>query len=188
MEPPAALVVSSGLQPTTSVTAQLRSRSHMTRDTTEQAVGGRPARWPAVAGVVLVVATPVATWWLVGDLSTQLPDPDHLIRPVDIGDTAEHVVGVGAVVLAAASVVALVVAGRRGRVDRGWWPVLVELLLAGALGGAGWRVLTAGVIGANIGAGFVLGVGAPVVVFLVGSAVYDWLSLGARRRRRRPRG
>ena len=159
----------------------------MTRGRTDKAASERPARWPGMAGVVLVTAMPVATWWLVGDLSTELPDPDYLIRPLDIGDTAEHVIGVGAVVLMAASGLALVVAGLRGRVDRRWWLVLGEMSVAGALIGAGSRVLTAGVIGANIGAGLVLGVGVPIVVFLVGSAVVDWLSLRARRRRR-PQG
>lgn len=129
----------------------------------EEVAGERPARWPAVAMVALIVAVPVATWWAVGDLSTDLPDPDYQIRPFDIGHTTEQVAGVSAAVLAAAAVVALIHAGRAGRFDRRWWPVLVELMLAGALCGAGWRVLTAGVIGANIGAGLVLWVGAPMV-------------------------
>jgi hypothetical protein len=107
--------------------------------------------------VALIVAVPVATWWAVGDLSTDLPDPDYQIRPFDIGHTTEQVAGVSAAVLAAAAVVALIHAGRAGRFDRRWWPVLVELMLAGALCGAGWRVLTAGVIGANIGAGWCCG-------------------------------
>ena len=58
--------------------------------------GERPARWPAVAMVALMVAVPVATWWAVGDLSTDLPDPDYQIRPVAIGHTTEQVAGVTA--------------------------------------------------------------------------------------------
>jgi hypothetical protein len=102
-------------------------------------------------------------------------------RSFDIGHTTEQVAGVSAAVLAAAAVVALMHAGRAGRFDRRWWPVLVELMLAGALCGAGWRILTAGVIGANIGAGLVLWVGAPIVAALVGLAVFDWLSVRAQR-------
>jgi hypothetical protein len=151
---------------------------------TEQVASGRGARWPAVAGVVLVGAMPVATWWLVGDLSTEIADPDYLIRPVQIEGMAANVVGLGAVVLAAGSVVTLVVAGARGRLARSWWPVLVELVLAGGLCGAGWRVLTAGVIGANIGAGLVMIVGGPIVAALVSMAVDDWLSLRAQPRGR----
>jgi hypothetical protein len=153
----------------------------MRRSGNQQGAGERPARWPAVAMGALIVAVPVATWWAVGDLSTDLPDPDYQIRPFDIGQTTEQVAGVSAAVLAAAAVVALVGAGRAGRFDRRWWPVLVELMLAGALCGAGWRVLTAGVIGANIGAGLMLWVGAPIVAALVGLAVFDWLSVRAQR-------
>jgi hypothetical protein len=151
----------------------------MRRSGNQEVAGERPARWPAVAMVALIVAVPVATWWAVGDLSTDLPDPDYQIRPVAIGDTTEQVAGVSAAVLAVAAVVALIHAGRAGRFDRRWWPVLVELMLAGTLCGAGWRVLTAGVIGANIGAGLVLWVGAPIVAALVGLAVFDWLSVRA---------
>ena len=159
----------------------------MTRVNAEQPAGERPARWPAVAGAVLVVAMPVAVWWLVGDLSTETADPDHFLRPVDVGDTAEAVVGVAAVVLVTASVVAMVVAGRRGRVDRRWWRVLVELVLAGGLCGVGSRVLTAGVIGANIGAGFVMVFIAPIVAALLSWALLDWLSLRESRARQPPR-
>jgi hypothetical protein len=183
-----AIMVSSTLRPTIGVTGAMRSRRQMTRGKAEQRAGERPARWPAVAGVVLVVAMPVASWWLVGDLSTETADPDYFLRPVDLGDTAQHVVGVGAVVLVAASAVALVVAGWRGRLDRRWWSVLVELVLAGGLCGAGWRVLTAGVIGANIGAGFVMVVVAPIVAALVSLAVLEWLSLRTQRRPPRTRG
>jgi len=151
----------------------------MRRSGNQEVAGERPARWPAVAMVALIVAVPVATWWAVGDLSTDLPDPDYQIRPVAIGDTTEQVAGVSAAVLAVAAVVALIHAGRAGRFDRRWWPVLVELMVAGTLCGAGWRVLTAGVIGANIGAGLVLWVGAPIVAALVGLAVFDWLSVRA---------
>jgi len=140
----------------------------MRRSGNEKEAGGHPARWPSVAAVALIAAVPVATWWAVGDPSTDLPDPDYQIRPLDIGQTTEQIAGVIATVLAAAAVVALVGAGRAGRFDRRWWPVLVELVLAGALCGVGWRVLTAGVIGANIGAGLVLWVGAPMVAALVG--------------------
>jgi hypothetical protein len=153
----------------------------MRRSGNQEVAGERPARWPAVAMVALIVAVPVATWWAVGDLSTDLPDPDYQIRPVAIGHTTEQVAGVTAAVLAVAAVVTLIHAGRAGRFDRRWWPVLVELMVAGTLCGAGWRVLTAGVIGANIGAGLVLWVGAPIVAALVGLAVFDWLSVRAQR-------
>ena len=42
-----------------------------------------------------------------------------------------------------------------------------ELLAAGFIAGASWRVMTAGVIGANIGAGLVIMLGGPLVLGLV---------------------
>jgi len=44
-------------------------------------------------------------------------------------------------------------------------------MAAGFITGAGWRVMTAGVIGANIGAGFVIMVGSPLVTALLVWAV-----------------
>lgn len=41
------------------------------------------------------------------------------------------------------------------------------LVLAGVGAGAGWRILTAGVIGASIGAGFVVVFGVPTLVFVL---------------------
>jgi hypothetical protein len=50
------------------------------------------------------------------------------------------------------------------------------VVAAGFIAGAGWRVLSAGVAGANIGAGFVVLLGGPMVLVLLvwamGFAVY----------------
>lgn len=141
-----------------------------------------PGRWPVVAGVVLVLATPVAVWWMVGDLTTtEVPDPDYLIAPVPMPATVERLLGVSAVLLVLATAVALLGATRADRVPARWWGVLAPLLAAGALSGVGWRVVTAGVVGANIGGGAVL-LGGPVIVLaLVGVA-----AVVARPLRRRP--
>jgi hypothetical protein len=56
--------------------------------------------------------------------------------------------------------------------------VLIPLLAAGFIAGAGWRVLTAGVVGTNIGAGFVTIIGGPLVVVLVAWALGYALYLG----------
>ena len=128
------------------------------------------ARWAALApALILVLAVPVAAWWLVGDQST-VPvsmDPDYAFRPWRIGPVAARAAGLGS--LAAGGVAAAVLIGvtLRGRLDVRWWAVLVPLLAAGSIAGAGWRVLTAGVIGANIGAGLVVMEGGPVVAGLL---------------------
>jgi hypothetical protein len=124
-------------------------------DTTPRRVprppGGRPTRWLVLAGVALVLATPIAVWWMVGDRTTTS---------------------------------ALLGATWRGRFPATWWGVLVPLLVAGAFCGAGWRVITAGVVGANIGGGLLLVSGVPIVVTLIGVAVVVAWSL--RRQRRHP--
>ena len=66
----------------------------------------------------------------------------------------------------AVPVAVLVVAARSRPLD-GWWTVLALLCAAGALAAAGSRVVTAGVVGANIGGGLFLLFGAPVVLALV---------------------
>jgi type IV secretory pathway VirB2 component (pilin) len=84
-----------------------------------------------VAGVALIVAVSLATWWLVGPQSLEDTPP----RPANL---AEHVVGVVACVVAVAACVALVVAARTGRMDLRWRPTIVALSLAGVP--AGWAV------------------------------------------------
>lgn len=49
--------------------------------------------------------------------------------------------------------------------------MLISLLAADFIAGAGWRVMTAGVIGANIGAGMVIMIGGPVFAALLVSAL-----------------
>ncbi len=146
----------------------------------------RRAALPACAG--LVVAFPVATWWLVGDLSTvpASADPDFAFRPFDIGPAAERAAGVGSVLLAAVTLAILVWFTVRQVFDARWWSVLVPLLAAGFIAGAGWRVMTAGVIGANIGAGFVILFGSPAVAALLAWALARSIAIGLVHRPRHP--
>jgi formate hydrogenlyase subunit 3/multisubunit Na+/H+ antiporter MnhD subunit len=92
------------------------------------------AKWAIVpAAVGLVMAIPIATWWLVGDQSTvpASADPDYAFRPLDIGLGAERAAGIGSTVLAVVTLLALVWAARRHHLDTRWWRVLVPLLAAG---------------------------------------------------------
>lgn len=110
------------------------------------------------AAAVLVLATPVATWWVVGDQSTVpvTADPDYAFRPWDISPAVARAAGFGSLALAIAAAVLLAWATARRQLAARWWAVLVPLVVVGVLAGAGWRVMTAGVIGVNIGAGFYL--------------------------------
>jgi hypothetical protein len=159
------------------------SVSGMTGIGSDQAAGRRPPWWAALAAVALVVAMPVATWWLVGDLTEpdfkrRLQadgdpairagyDPDYMFRPFDLAPATERAAGVVAVVLVVAAVVVLLLAWRTGRLHVGWWGVLGLLSLVGAGSGWGWRVMTAAVSGGNIGGAAVLYLGGPIGLVLV---------------------
>ena len=124
----------------------------------------RAARHALIASIVLAAAAPVATWSVVGDLSSPgITDPDYMFRPLDIPGPVELVLGLVATAAVLGSVWVLVRAFHRGEVDRAWSPVVVFPAVAGVVAGFSWRVLTAGGIGANIGGGLIL-LGAPFVV------------------------
>ncbi|TJZ55712.1 hypothetical protein FCH28_10370 [Streptomyces piniterrae] len=123
-----------------------------------------------MAAAVLAAAVPVATWGLLGRHDHQGVPPselDHAVEPLDIPAGLEAAIGVVALLLVGACTALLVRASRRGTFDRRWWQVLGPLLVAGLVIGSGWRVLTAGVVGANIGAGLVIMIGGPVVAGLL---------------------
>lgn len=129
--------------------------------------------WPLVllAGVILPVATSVATWWLVGDLSVEPPAGgaavDYLIRPWPVDPRVERVLGWVASAVVVVVFGLLLWAALTHRLDPRWWSVLVPLSVVGVIAGAGWRVVTAGVIGANIGGGLVMVFGGLAVLALL---------------------
>ncbi|MER7458807.1 hypothetical protein [Micromonospora sp. NPDC126480] len=138
---------------------------------------------PALPSLLLVLAAPVAVWWLVGDLTNdearRLADEgvvlDYVVRPVSLGPVGDRFVGVVACGVAVAALAVLVRATAVRRLDPRWWAVLAPLVAAGALVGFAGRVLTAGGIGANVGAGLVALIGGPVLVVLLAvAAVAGW--------------
>ncbi len=127
-----------------------------------------PSFLRTAAGAVLVLAVPFAVAWVVGDLSeTNDPRPDHVVRPPEIPAALELTVGALSVVLVIASTAVLVWSWRRERPEPGLLSVLLPLVAVGAILGLAWRVITAAVIGANIGAGLVMLFGPPVVLVLI---------------------
>ncbi|MEQ4723134.1 hypothetical protein [Nonomuraea sp. B19D2] len=140
-----------------------------------------------VAAAACVLATPVVVWWLVGDLSVAAPpstELDRAIHPPAIGEGAEHAIGIAAALVTAGTLALLVLASRRRRFDRRWWAALLPALAAGAIAGAGGRVITAGTLGANIGAGLTIILGGPLVALLllwaIGWSLRLLLSRGSR--------
>ncbi|MCX4390895.1 hypothetical protein OG777_28765 [Micromonospora peucetia] len=143
-----------------------------------------------VTALVLVLCTPVASWWLIGDLTNdearQLAaegaDLDYAIRPVSLGPAGDRIFGALACVGAIAAVAGLVWAMSRHRLDPRWWRVLLPLVAAGVLVGFAWRVLTAGGIGANIGAGLMIMAGGPVLAVMLTVAAVATLRMRRSRR------
>lgn len=125
------------------------------------------------AALGMVVSAPVASWWLsevflVEPESVPAGDaePDVLVAPLPLGGTAEQVVGWVALAVAVGSTALVVLAVRRGALDRRWVSVLAALAGIGGLAGIGWSWITVPTIGANIGAGLYVIVAAPVAAGL----------------------
>jgi hypothetical protein len=129
-----------------------------------------------VAVGTLVLATPAVTWWVLGDLSEDVPDPDYMYRPPRLTDGQELAIGIAGTAVALASLVVVIGALRRRVVTPGEVMSAVPLVLAAAFCGFAWRVVTAGVIGANIGGGMVLLVGPFVLLGLAGWSFFWWRS------------
>jgi hypothetical protein len=135
--------------------------------------GAMRVSWRAPAAFVGAIA---AGWWLVGDLSEtnryRPGDLEYVLRAPEVPRffaVAVACVGVAAVVAAAVSAV------RAARVGRGHSSVLLGVTLAIV---SGWliaycaRVVTAGSIGANIGAGMAILFVGPFALAVLGVAIW----------------
>ena len=131
------------------------------------------------AAVLAVLAVPVVTWWLTGDQSTTNPDnADYVLRPpFRLSARATRALGTGALVVTVVAAAFLIAASASHSFDLSWWSVVGPLLLLGIFLGLGLRIFTAGVIGANIGAGlFVFFIG-PAMLALVAWVIFRTISL-----------
>ena len=141
----------------------------------------RPTAWWArLASAVLIVTVPLATWWLVGpnpaneissDVVLRPDDYDYLFHPPAIDADVERVIGIVAVVGMVVALGALAWAVRRRQIDRRWRGPILTVCSVGIIVGVGERVITAAVIGANIGGGIVLLFGPPTVLFLLAVSI-----------------
>jgi hypothetical protein len=129
-----------------------------------------------LAAVLLVLATPVATWWLVGDLSEDAPPAalSYSFAPPPVGGSVARWLGAGATAIALVALGVSAAGTWRRTLDRAWWPVLLPLVGLGAFAGWSYRVMTAGVVGANIGAGMVIFALPVVVISGVAGAIAAW--------------
>lgn len=146
----------------------------------------------AVLAVALLVSTPVVTGWLLGDLTGEAArrlaaegEPlDYAVEPVSLGAVGDRVLVIVATVVMVVSLAVLVRATVTRKLDPRWWSVLVPVILAGALLGLAWRIVTAGAIGANIGAGLVVLLGGPVLLVLLVVAAVQAVRLSREHRHR----
>ena len=148
-------------------------------------VGGRsrragPTGWAVAA---LAVAVPVAIWWMIGDLSFRPNDPDsldYMWRQPTIDPAFANAAGWLAVLVVVASLFTLVWAARGRVLDSRWWLVVVLVTMAGIGLAVIERMVTAGVVGANIGGGLALFVGVPMVALALIAAltvsIWMWTS------------
>jgi hypothetical protein len=123
-----------------------------------------------LAFILLILAAPVAIWYVVGDLSTSpLPpaESDYLVRPPRIFPWVENSAGILALVLIVVCALVLYQNLKRGLVSPRGWLVLALLLPAGLIVGLTGRVVTAGVIEANIGGGLMIMFALPVAGMLI---------------------
>ncbi|MDQ6696261.1 MAG: hypothetical protein M3Z46_02230 [Actinomycetota bacterium] len=117
---------------------------------------------------------PAAVWWIIGDQTDSSiagDSPDHMLEPLPLSGNVELGVGVAAVAVVVACSVVLVVRAHRQAWDRLWLGPLAAAASAAVITGYGCRVVTAGVIGANIGAGMMVMFGGPLVLVLLGWAL-----------------
>ncbi|MEV4710400.1 hypothetical protein [Micromonospora sp. NPDC049374] len=146
----------------------------------------------AVLVVALLLSTPVVTAWLVGDLTGEAArrlaaegeSLDYAVEPVSLGATGDRVLVVVASALMLVSLALLIRATVTRKLDPRLWFALVPLIVAGVLIGLAWRIVTAGAIGANIGAGLVVLGGGPVLLILLGIAAVQMARLRREHRRR----
>ncbi|MBB1243288.1 hypothetical protein GL263_06875 [Streptomyces durbertensis] len=130
----------------------------------------------ALAAALLVLAAPVALWWAVGHQTVNDPDPDHAVPPLEIPPAVESTLGPLALVGTVVTAVLLARWTSQRVLDPVWWSVTGPLLGAGLALALVHRVVTAEVIGANIGAGLAILFGLPCAALLtlvgLGRALY----------------
>lgn len=138
-----------------------------------------PRKMRTIAAVVLVLAVPFAVAAVIGETTITNVDPryvDYVVRPPDIPVAVELVIGALSGALVVAATAALAWSWKRDPPDPGFLSVLIPLVVVGAILGLGWRVMTAAVIGANIGAGILVLFGSPVILaLLILAGVSAWL-------------
>ncbi len=111
-------------------------------------------------GACFVVLSPlvaVSTWWLVGDISEPgLASLDYFVEPPAISARSETALGWVASIAAIATAAIVEHGGRTAAITRRRSTAAIPMIAIGVFVGFTFRVVTAGVSGANIGAGLLM--------------------------------
>ena len=127
-----------------------------------------------LAGLMPVVAAPIITYALMGDQSsTNDPNPNYFIKPLAVSPSTVTTVASIATAMAMLGLAVLIPRWKTGTVHPAWKRVVVCLVLCGILLGGFYRVATAAVLGANIGAGVMVLFAGPAFLALLAGAVFS---------------
>lgn len=135
---------------------------------------------------VMLFMTPLATAWMIGDLSSRgfaRHELDTAFGPYPVSHLTSVLFGTISIMLFVGSAALVIVALAQRRLQKRWIPTGILLLFFGVMLGYVWRVVTAGVIGANIGAGLMIILGGPFLLLYL--AVTLVIALMTRRSLRR---
>jgi hypothetical protein len=130
----------------------------------------RPGYACLVLGTLGVLATPVVVYWWVGDLTSEglaTENADYVMRPPDWSAATVRVAAIGSLCVVLATAGLLVFAAWQRLLCWEWLGVMAQLAVVGSVVAVGYRVATAGVIGANIGFGFFVMLGVPLCLGLM---------------------
>lgn len=137
-----------------------------------------------LATILLIIAVPVAAWWVIGDRSTAAPaQADYLVRSPELPAWAQNTLGITALVVIVVFSVVLYRSHRKGLVGSRQGTLLAFLVPAGIILAATGRLVTAGVVGANIGGGLSLLFGLPTAGILLLAAITIVTIMSFRKRR-----
>jgi len=141
----------------------------------------RGATGPLTIATVMAFASTATTFWLVGDLSeTANGNLTYVVDPPNIPTGLGSAIGIGSLIVGVVAAVATLHASTKGSWDPGWRWVVTMVAGAGTVTGFSSRVLTAGVAGANQGAGLTVLLGGPTVLGLLGAAAVRSFRLSRR--------
>ncbi|HEX2782751.1 MAG TPA: hypothetical protein VHN36_04140, partial [Ilumatobacteraceae bacterium] len=99
-----------------------------------------------------------AVWWIGGLIPSDVAaeNADYLVHPLRLPPFVEPAIGLLAVLLAGFAARELHRRVRGGELRFEWWQVAAALAAISAFGGLTYRIVTAPVIGANIGGGILI--------------------------------